>query len=160
MKYWKFLKNKKIEAEKCFRKEFANVQMTEKIIFITKIFAVFQKFLDSYRCFYRSMRIISLKSKIFIFESKEIFHFRIDLHSRKGSWFTRKLFSDLVIMIMIYMNISKSMNKFTREKSTCLSNHHGQECIRCNIEWNTEKYIRWSLIQLTRKLSISYIKLK
>ena len=68
--YIEFLKNKKIEAEKFFRKEFADEQMTEKIIFITKIFVVFQKFLYSDRCFDRWIRIISFYCEVIIFETK------------------------------------------------------------------------------------------
>lgn len=116
--------------------------------------------LDSYWCRNRRIRVIILKGKIGIFKAKNIFFLSINFHFWKISWCTSKLLFHLFNMIIIDMHITKSMNKFSGFQISYLCHHHRKECIRSNIEGNTEEYISRALIQLTRKLPIRNIELK
>lgn len=120
----------------------------------------FSEFLDGNRCFNRWIWIISFNSKIFIYKSEKVLFSRIYRHLWKWTRNMCKLFSYLIVVIMIYMYITKSMDEFSNFETACLCYHHGEKGIRCNIEWNSQKYIGRSLIKLTWEFSIRHIKLE
>ena len=63
-------------------------------------------------------------------------------------------------MVFIDMCISNYMNELPSLKSNDLSNHASQQCITCNIKWNSKPDISRSLIELARQLPIIHIKLR
>src|SRR6476620_5069954 len=58
------------------------------------------------------------------------------------------------------MYIAKCVNEVANFKFTNLCNHHRQQSIGSNIEWNSQKYICTALVKLATQLVISHIKLE
>ena len=94
------------------------------------------------------MRIVSDKLKIFVLEIKDVLHFRIDLHHRKGARLTRKLELHLLEMICIDVRVTCSVNEFSWLKTTYLSDHHCKKRIGSDIERHSEEHICAALIEL------------
>src|SRR4026208_1700500 len=63
-------------------------------------------------------------------------------------------------MIAVYMYITKCVYKITWLQITNLGDHHCQQSVRSNIERNSQKNIRTSLVKLATQSSICYIKLE
>src|SRR5690606_64480 len=58
------------------------------------------------------------------------------------------------------MRVPECVNEFTRLQACNLGDHHRQQCIRSDVEWNTEENVSRSLIKLARELPVGHMKLE
>lgn len=76
------------------------------------------------------------------------FTFRVDLHGRQRICVPRQLCLHLLKVVHINMGITQGENKITGFKINHLGNHHRQQCVRRDIEWNTQEYVCAALVHL------------
>src|SRR5215467_1465994 len=84
----------------------------------------------------------------------------VDPHLRQRKRYAGELQARLVDMIRIQMSVAKCVNKVARLKTTNLRNHHREQRVRSDVERHPQKYVRRSLIELARQLSVGNIELK
>src|SRR3989344_7927209 len=87
-------------------------------------------------CFYRAVRLIPYKLRVFglkIFKGRK---WGCELKRRKGFWFPPELFLNLRSMIFIHMQISKGMDEFSGFSSKHLRHNGGEQCVTRDIERN------------------------
>ena len=106
------------------------------------------------------MCLVVNEFEIFKFEIKDVFHLGIDLHLRESIGFAGELKPDLIQMVVVDMCITKSMDEISGLESGYLGHHQGEQGIGSNVEWNAQKHIRTSLVQLARQLSVINVKLE
>lgn len=63
-------------------------------------------------------------------------------------------------MIEIDMHVAKGMDEFTWLQAAHLCHHHAEQGVGGDIEWDAEKAVGTSLVELQRKATVSHIKLK
>ena len=63
-------------------------------------------------------------------------------------------------MVGIKVSGAQRMDKFTRLQFCRLCHHHGEQCIRGDIEWYAKKYVGAALVELAGKPTFGDIKLK
>lgn len=105
-------------------------------------------------------RVVPFDPKVLVFEIIDIFHLRIYDHLRKRFRFSGNLFSRLFEMVAIEMDIPECMNKLSRFESGYLCEHHGKQCVTCDIERDSEKKIGRSLVEMEREFIIHDTELK
>ena len=63
--------------------------------------------------------------EILVRERKQVVDVGIDHHLRQRPWVSCQLFSCLIHMVQLQINITKRVHKLTRLQSNNLSHHHG-----------------------------------
>ncbi len=106
------------------------------------------------------MGVVTLQREIFEREIGERRDRWIELYRREWSWLPAQLQSDLFDVIVVDVCVSESVDEFTGLEAGDLSHHHGQQRVRRDVEWNTEKQIGAPLIELTRKPAVTHVELK
>jgi hypothetical protein len=106
------------------------------------------------------MRVIPLKSEIFVPELKEVGNLGIDPHLRKWSWLSSKLFSGSVEVIAVDVDITESVNKFVRAQPRNLRHHHQQKSIARDVKWHSKHEVSGPLVELKAQSAPRNVKLK
>src|SRR5438270_10786207 len=99
------------------------------------------------------MRVVIDKSEVFELETLNIFDVRIQIHPRQRSAIARQLFSGLVEMVLVKMEVAERVDEIARRKIDSLRHHHGEECVGRNVERHAKKQIAAALIKLAAQFA-------
>src|SRR5436190_18395135 len=99
--------------------------------------------------FDRWMWLVPDEFEIFEFETVDVFDGRIQFHSRQRPAISRELFARLIEVVVVKMQIAKSVNKIARREIDDLRHHHREKRVRRNVERHTQEKIAAALVQLT-----------
>ncbi len=116
--------------------------------------------LHRYRRFDGRMRIVALQCEILVAEIVDVFDLRVQVHFGQRPEVTRKLFPDLILMVLIDVQIAKGVHKIARFQSGDLRHHHGQERVGGNVERHPQKKIRAALVKLAAETVAANIELE
>jgi len=106
------------------------------------------------------MRIVIDEFKVLELKIKQVFNICIEYHLRQGPWLSIQLLSRLFHVIQVEMHVTERMNEFTWLQPNDLSNHHCQQCVGSNVEWDPQKRVSTALIELTVELPFRHMELK
>ena len=63
-------------------------------------------------------------------------------------------------MVKVDMGIDKGVDKFSGLQYCGLRHHHGEQCVRSNVERNAKKNVGAALIELAREFSVGHVELE
>src|SRR3954447_23064153 len=106
------------------------------------------------------MRLVALKREIFIAKRKQVVDSGIEFHARHSPRLARKLQTRLVDVVEIEMRIAQRMDELAWPIAGDLCNHHRQQSVGGDIEWNSQEYVGGALIKLARQPAAGDIELK
>lgn len=90
--------------------------------------------------------MVVLEFKVLVAKGKEVFHFRVDPHLRKGSRFALQLGAGLFQVVVVEVDVPEGMDEFARFEVRYLGDHHGQQGIGGNVEGNPDESVGASLV--------------
>ena len=106
------------------------------------------------------MRIISLKLEVLILEVEYALYIGVDYHLGQRTRLTGELQTCLVKVVQIEVGITCGMDEITGFESGYLRHHHGEQGIRCYVEWNAQETVGAALVKLQAQAAVSHIKLE
>jgi len=106
------------------------------------------------------MTLIVEKLNVIHGEVVNVLNIRIEPETREWERLARKLFLHLFDVVQVDVNVPESMDELSYVESANLGNHVRKKSIGGNIKGDPEKKICTPLIKLTRKLSVSHVKLE
>lgn len=106
------------------------------------------------------MGVVILKGEILVFKIENGFNLGIDYHTWQSSWLPAKLKFNLLKMVKVDMGIAKGVDKFSGLQACGLRHHHGEQCVRSNVERNAKKNVGAALIELAREFSVGHVELE
>ena len=106
------------------------------------------------------MWVIVRELEVFILETEDILHLRVDFHLRQRTWLAGELQLHLFQMILVDMHIPERMHELTGFQSSDLSHHHEQQGIRCDVEGYTEEGVGTALVELQAEFAVGHIELE
>ena len=94
------------------------------------------------------MRIVAGQLEILEREIVDVSYRAIQFYPGQRSTITTQLFVRLVEMVLVEMQIAESVNKIARDQIDHLRDHHGEQRVGGNVEWDAEEQIGAPLIKL------------
>src|SRR5271165_1203734 len=116
--------------------------------------------LDRNRRFDGRIRIVADQLEVLVSKIPKLLWGAAKVQGRQWARRAAQLLTDLLEMIPIDVDVSESMNKFSRRHTANNGNHLGQQCIGRNVERDTQKQVSAPLIQLTAQSSFLNVKLE
>ena len=102
--------------------------------------------LHSNRRFYCGMVLVIFEAKILVSEIKEVGYRRVKFHGGQWIGVSCQLQVSLLYMVLVQVYVTKGMYKIAYLQATNLGHHHGKQCIRGNVEWDTQEHIGAALV--------------
>lgn len=94
------------------------------------------------------MRIITFQNEIFVLKIKNRSNFWVDAHPGKRPWGAFELDLGLLYVVLVEVQVPEGVDEVAGFQSADLGHHHRKERIARDIEWDAQKDVRASLIEL------------
>lgn len=106
------------------------------------------------------MGVIAFELDIFVLEVFEGFDFGVELELWSRARFTGELFVNLFEVVAVDVQVSEGVNELAGFEPGDLRQHAGQECVGGDVERDSQKEVRASLVELAGEFSFHHEELE
>lgn len=106
------------------------------------------------------MWVVAHELKIVEVEIENIFFVGVDYHLREIAGFTGELQVALIDVVVVDMSVAEGMDEIAVLEAAALSDHHGEECVGSDVEWDAEEDVGGALVELARETAVGDIELE